>query len=341
MSYKDYKKVVMEHFNVREPENLNVLLNINEADQNKVLNSLTGELYDIIVKKSTDIDFGTIPESKGDIEKIENYEALLQCLNTIKSILIEYKQDVNPIASIQTAISNVQARRELFEKSFALKVEMPVLMYNLTVLSIVTSTSLMMQTIIDFIKDAGETKFDIKFDKIKYVKSKECVLFNSLEDFNKSCANKSFDESMEHVIKSTSKQLLGVDPLTIVAVGTVAAIILNIIPILREMVFFFYHTKQSMADFFQIQADLLQVNSEYVKNNSVDGRSDKERKEIAKKQMKIVEKFRKIGNAFEVEVKTADSKAKKDIAASNKKYDVSELVDGKLDSYDSEPNSIF
>lgn len=235
----------------------------------------------------------------------------------IKSILVEYRQDLDPVENIQEAIQNIQDRKDTFMKAFNLNMDFPILLYNTIVLSIVSSVSLIIATSIEFIKDAGDQGFDIKFDKVSYVKSKNSILYQNLTKFNKECKNGEIDKCLNHIISTGTKQLMGVDALTVVGFAAVVAILINIVPIMRELVFFFFHAKQSVADYFAIQADLLQINSEYVRNNTLAG-TEKERKEIAKKQSKIAQKFRKIANAFEVNVKTSEKKAQKDIKDSKK-----------------------
>ena len=110
-----------------------------------------------------------------------------------------------------------------------------------------------------------------------YVKSKDNLLYTNLGRFNKSCATKEVDKCLEHVIKNGSRQLMG-DTLAIVSVMAVIGIIVSIIPIMRELIFFFFNTKQQISDYFTIQADLLAINAEYVKQNSVMGKTDKERR---------------------------------------------------------------
>ena len=332
MSLRNYDEIIREYFDLTNYRDLKILNHINEADQNKVLESLTSKLYKSIMDKVDDIDFGTIPNTKGDITKLQNYDQLIECINVIKQILVEYRQDLTPVTVIQTAISNVQQRKDMFEKAFAFKLDLPILLYNTIVLSIVSSVSLIIATSIEFIKDAGSQEYSIKFDKVAYVRSKDNILYQNLVRFNNACANGQVDACIEHVIKSGSKQLMGVDTLTIVGVAAVIGIIANIIPIMRELVFFFYHAKQSISDYFEIQADLLAINAEYVKNNSLSGRDASERKEIAKKQSKIADQFRKIGNALAIDAKTSEAKATKDVKDSERKYSLNEITPEKLDS---------
>lgn len=341
MITKAYESIITEHFNISDDYTRHTLLNINEADQNKVMESLTSKLYQSIMDKVADIDFGSIPDSKGDITQVQNYDNLINCIGVIKDILIEYKQDLEPVNTITEAISNVQARVDTWRKGFALKLDLPVLLYDTIVLSIVSSVSLVIATSIEFIKDAGDTSFSIKFDKVQYVKTKDSVLFDNLKKFNQSCQSGELDRSLEHVFKAASKQLTGLGVLTVVGVVGVVGIIINIIPILRELVFFFYNTKQTISDYFAIQADLLQINAEYVKDNPNLNLSTTERKDVVKKQSKVVEVFRKISNSLAIDSKTAQSKAAKDVEANKKKYNVNDIVDQKLDSADDDNSSIF
>lgn len=341
MVSKAYSSIIQEYFDITDDYTRHTLLTINEADQNRVLESLTSKLYQSIMNKAADIDFGSIPDSKGDITQIDNYDQLIECINIIRDILVEYKQDLSTINIVTDAIDNVQARIDLWRKGFALKLDLPVLMYNTIVLSIVSSVSLLIATSIEFIKDAGDASYNIKFDKVTYAKSKDNILFNNLKRFNSSCKSGELDRSLEHVFKAAKKQFTGLDVLTVVSIVGVVGIITNIIPILRELVFFFYNTKQTISDYFAIQADLLQINTEYVKENPNLTLSASERKEVIKKQSKIVGVFRKIANAMAIDHKSAEAKTNKDVEDNKKKYNVNDIVDSKLDSAEASNSSIF
>lgn len=331
MASRIYEDIIMEHFDINDDYTRKTLLSINEADQNKVLESLTSKLYSSIMEKVDDIDFGSIPDSKGDITKIENYDKLLETIGVIKSILVEFRQETTIVDTIQLAIENVQSRKDLFTKGFMYNLDLPIVMYNTIVLSIISATSLIIATSIEFVKDAGSGDYNVKFDKVAYVKSKDNLLYSNLARFNKACATKEVDRCIEHVIKNGSRQLTG-DTLLIVSIMATIGIIVSIIPLLRELIFFFFNTKQQISDYFTIQADLLTINAEYVKQNSMMGKSDKERKIIAKKQTKYADMFRKIGNDLAVDAKTADMKTKKDLKNEDKKYKLQEVTPEKLDS---------
>ena len=336
-----YDSVIQEHFDIQDHNTRRTLLSIDEADQTKVLESLTGKLYESIMEKVDDIDFGSIPETKGDITKVENYDKLLECINVIKEILISYKQNTDPVDNILLAIKNVSDRKDLFSKAYAFNLVLPILLYQTVTLSIVSSVSLIIATSIEFVKDAGADNYSIKFDKVAYAKSKDNMLYQNLVKFNKCCSNGDIDRCLDQIFTVNSKHLLGLDALGIVSIFATIGIITNIIPIMRELVFFFYNTRQSMSDYFTIQAELLQVNAELVRNNNVSTTSTKDRREIARKQQAISDFFKKIGNALSVDVKTSEAKAKKQVAENKKLYKIDDIDVDKLESLDSGTSSIF
>lgn len=328
---RDYDKIITEHFDITHNETRKVLLNINEADQNQVLTALTSRLYEHIVEKVDDIDFGTIPNSKGDITMVDNYDRLVDCTNVIESLLVEYKQDLKPIKTIKDAIENVKTRKELFQKGFRYQVELPMITYSTIVLSIISSTSFLVSTCIEFIKIPSQEEFGVILDKVALVKTKSNLLFNNLERFNIACDKKQIDNCLDVVIKNNMKNLTGVEVGFVVGGIAMAGLILNIIPILRELIFFFYYSRTRVSDYFDIQADLLQMNAYAVQNNDTMKKADRER--IAKKQMKIVELFRKISNKVAIDTKESEVKATKEIVKSkDDKVKTSDIMDSVPDS---------
>ena len=93
MRESDFDVVLKEYFDTNDRKTMKTLLSLNEADQNQAMVALATKLYEKIVAKVDDIDFGTIPASKGDITKIGNFMEMRDCMNTIREILVHYKQD--------------------------------------------------------------------------------------------------------------------------------------------------------------------------------------------------------------------------------------------------------
>ena len=330
---KDFDGIVAEHMDLQDHDTLNTICSINEADRAAVLTSLTSKLYDNIVDKVDDIDFGSIATSRGDITKIENYERLLDCIELMRSIVEEYNQSTEPIDVVSDAITNVRNRTRLWTKCYAMNLEMPIILYQSIVMACVSSISLLISTSIEFIKNTDDGTYTAALDKVAYNKTSVNLLYTNLKKFNQACKSKQIDDAVEQVIAMNAKQFTGGITTLLGGGAAMIAIISLIVPMLRELIFFFYNAKQSVSDFFAVQADLLEVNANNVQYKSEI--PDEKKLKIANRQTKIAGKFRGISNAFAIKMKKAQKDADDSITREKKKYKISDITDGKLDSDDS------
>ena len=330
---KDFDAIVSEHMDLQDSATLNTICSINEADRAAVLTSLTSKLYDNIVDKVDDIDFGSIATSRGDITKIENYERLLDCIELMRSIVKEYHQDTEPIDVVSDAIANVRERTRLWEKSYAMNLELPIILYQSIVMACVSSISLLISTSIEFIKNTDDGTYTAALDKVAYNKTNVNLLYTNLKKFNTACKTKQIDDVVNQVISMNAKQFTGGIGAILGGGAAMVAIISLVVPMLRELVFFFYNAKQSVSDFFAVQADLLEVNANNVQYKSEI--PDEKKVKIADRQNKIAGKFRNVSNAFAIKMKKAQKDADDSITKEKRKYKISDVSDGKLDSDDS------
>lgn len=294
-----------------------------EAEHNSTLTNLTSKLYDQIVKKAHNIDYGEIPKTKGDIGKLSNYEDLMDTLGIIRGIVKEYKQDTKPVDEISVAVSNLSGRKDMFERAFRYDCELPMLMYNNLVLAVIAGVSFMITSCIEFIKAPRDETFTIQLDKVAYNKSKDALLYNSLSKFNKSCESGDFDKAMNLILDKKIRKFTGIA----IGTGIIAGIVLlvNIIPLLRELTYFFFYVKNNISDFFAVQADLLTMNAYNVRRN--EALDDAEKDDIVEKQLAIASKFRDVSNKFAIDRKKAEVEATRDIEKSGKKYKLDQNAD--------------
>ncbi len=332
--YRDhvYNKAITEYFNMTDRKTTKVLTHLNEAGQNTVLMNLTSKLYDKIVSKCDDIDYGEIPATKGDITKLSKYNDMKETISIMHDILKEYNQDTGPVDELSVALSNVEARKDLFERAYRYNSELPIAMYCNVVLGIISGISYMIATSIEFIKDPGTESFRVALDKMSYAKTKDHMIYSTLKSFNKTCANKDFDRAMEAVLKASTKNFTGGVVLGGIAIG-ILGVILVLIPVLRELIFLFYYTRMRISDFFDIQADLLQANAYALESNTTLNKT--EQKKVMAKQLKTVEHFRKISNAFAIEIKKAEVASVKE----KRQDDETKMLIDDIDGLDSSSGS--
>ena len=169
---EEYTRAMNEFFDITDRETRKVLLAVNEADQNKVLVSLTSKLYDNVVDRVDDIDFGEIERSRGDIEKLPNFETLHECLNNMARLLIEFKQDTKPVDTIAESVADIIESKGVWTKAYAVNAELPMITYNTIVLAIIEATSYMVSMCVDFVKSPSQDTMQIMIDKSALTKSK-------------------------------------------------------------------------------------------------------------------------------------------------------------------------
>lgn len=326
-----YNKCITEYFDISDKETRKVLLSIDEVDQDQILTNLTSKLYDSIVNKVSDVDCGSIPQSAGDITKVENFEGMTDCLTTIRSLLETYKQPTEVVDTVILAMKNIADRVDLFTKAFKYDVELPMVMYNMLVLACIASTSFLISASIEFVKNPNDEAYSVSINKVGANQTSNLLMHQNLEKFNKACANGQFDKVMESVISTRVKNMAGVTAgVAILAGVAITAAILAIIPIIRELIFMFYLTRVRLTDYFEVQAALLEMNALNIEaSTTID---PKKRKEIIKRQASIASSFRKIANFVEVKTKDANSKALKEIGASNQKLKIKDVADQLPDS---------
>lgn len=343
---EEYTRAMNEFFDITDTETRKVLLAVNEADQNKVLVSLTSKLYDNVVDRVDDIDFGEIERTRGDIEKLPNFNTLHECLNNMARLLIEFKQDTKPVDTIAESVSDIIESKPIWTKAYAINAELPMITYNTIVLAIIEATSYMVSMCVEFVKSPSQDTMQIMIDRSALTKSKGHLLFKNLESFNDAYRKGQVEKAMTHIldetvskktIESSKKNFIGgigfyTGGAAVAAVVGVAGLLFCIIPIIRELIFLFFYYRVKISDFFEVQADLLQVNSYNVQNNRLDLTKD-ERKKISSKQMKVAEDFRKVARKIAVDGAQAEKSASKDIKSeSNKKYKADEIMDELPDS---------
>ncbi len=197
----DYMQIVSEAYDLSDPYIKKKVIFCNEAKRQENIENIVGRLYTHIKNDVTGIDFGTIPRSKGIITKIDNYNGLVDCINSIHDLVKSYNQPTKSVDELTTAINNIKNRERVFTKAFTLNIEFPIMLYNMTVTAIVSATSLLMSSSVEFIKN-GHDSFTTSLDKVGYIKSKDHLMIEYVSQFNRNCANGTIDKLVNSCIKN-------------------------------------------------------------------------------------------------------------------------------------------
>lgn len=331
---KEFKQIVSEYMDITDYKTNTRLYNLDEAEQNTVLLSLTNKLYQMIVAKIDDVEKGDIPKSRGDITRLPKYNQLKECAKTLTSIFEQYKEDTAPIKVIENAIDNLEDNSDVFVQSYMAKVDFGIMIYESVTLAVIGSLSYMIACCIEYVKDPKNDGLTIVMDKTGVAKVKEHLLYENLVKFNEACRTNDIENALRPLIKNRTQNLFGVGGLVLVKGLLIAVpVIIALIPLVKDLVYYFFAARQRVSVYFDIQADLLEMNANELKDNP-NITTDSDRKSVIRKQLQVARTFRQIADKLAVEAKTAENKADKEIKKDNKKYRIDDVETNPADASD-------
>lgn len=366
------------HLDFTDQDTLRLMTEASDS-QDKLLVALTSKLYEKILEKYEKIDFSSISRSRGDITKIEKYDSLVECVDIIHKLVVEYKEDTTPVDIVNSAIANIRSRDTMFKKAFVINSPVAVMTYNTMVLAIVESVSFLIATCVEYIKIPQAETFQMALDTVAYNKTRENLLFESLSSFNNGCKTGEFDEAMKvclnqtRIKESTTVDVMDDNPfkdpneietddsevvvhddnesiqedakeflskITVSTVGRVFYFFAKLlIPAIRYIVYWYYSKRQQKSDYYTTQATLIEMNAMQLQYNSTID-IDK-RREIFNKQMKIAEKYRSKANKYNVDYTVAKKNAEKMIDNENKAMRAKDLNMDSTISFDPSTSALF
>lgn len=286
-----------------------------ESETSAVNNAMVSNLYKSAIEKAH-IDFQDIPESKGDLTKYSGYKSMVDTVALLTELSRKMNVKLSELDTIRDAMSALVSHRELFEKGFRLDKEFIILQYNTLVYACVEAISVVISSYVDFVKRPDKVEFSIEKD----VRSNGTITLSNLEKFNKTVKQGQFTKVLTTIINTGNEKLIGAETLVVplLIMGGVAVLV----PLIRELVFSFYHSRMQLSDYLNQQAALLEMNKENMKASNM---SASERNAIVKKQQAHIEKLRRIADKVKVHTIMGDTKASMEIAKQNKNWTIGEV----------------
>lgn len=203
MILNNYNSLLREHFDFSDRQTTKFIKYINESDQqSQLLTALASALYDKIVDKCDKIDFGSIPRSRGDITKVDGYNNTVECINIIRKLVTEYKEDTGVIDIELTAIENMKSLRPIFIKAFNANSSFAMMYYNIMVASIQHSVSFLIAVAIQFIKDPNSKNIHMALDKAAYRDAESNMILEQIAQMNKAYSKGDLEKLLRESISS-------------------------------------------------------------------------------------------------------------------------------------------
>lgn len=319
-----FAKFISENMDMSDEVTRQCMFACNEAEQDRIMMSLTAKMYDALIDKADDIDFGEIPMSRGQMSKLSCYDKLQECMKLMYEMFKHFKENEAPLNTIMEAIRNVESREAIWKRAYNLNIELPMIMYNTTVMAIIDTIAYILAMCVDFIKSPGSDKFEVVIDKSRLIKSKNYMLYESLVKFNAACKNGSIDKAINACISNNVKNFVGGAALSIVGIVSFIVVVTGL---LKEFVFTFYYSKVKISDKIEEISNMIELNAYNIESGDVMIKTGSDAHRVAEKQMAAATRFRKLANAIAIDGKTAEAKATNEIAKSKKKATADDVLD--------------
>jgi hypothetical protein len=294
------------------------LLALSESDGLQISDKVVSQLYKFTLEKYHDVDFGTIPNSKGMITNLPEYKNITAGIELLRSLEIQSNEGkIEQIDTLEMALKNVEKYSKEFSLAYKMDKSLGIMLYEIITMAIIRCTSYMMGNAIMYVKDPTIKSFKSLFDG-----KEEDILIRNLKKFNLSVQKGEIAKLFDNIL--IRKEMVTAS--TLATMGIVIAILLFIIPALRELVYFYYNSRITIRDFIRLQADTLKNNIYALKYNS------KVNKKVIQKQEETLEKLNDIANKLTIDGEVASKKT--DVMIKNEKANIENIEPSTDNSQD-------
>jgi hypothetical protein len=314
--YQDIIKVSPIVMEASSPDDKKYMETMNKDDIHQINGTLIQGLYRTILERK-DCDFGDIPASKGDIEKCKYYKSTAECLDVLGELMVKNEIPTTDVDIIKEAIANVKRFKATFALAFDLNQDYLILFYNTIVMAIVDATSMVIAEYMNYLVGPEQSKYDSV--KSRNDKSRGRISLDNLQRFNNEVKVGHFDTMANYMLESQRKNFTGTG---IVIAGVVVVALVSIVPITRELIYFYYRSKVKLSDYLSMQADFLELNKLGVQASN---KTAQQKKEIIRKQEKIILKLRRRADKLKINDEDIGALAKKQVETDNKQFSLKNI----------------
>ena len=277
------------------------------------------------------IDFGDIPNSKGNIRVYSGYTSMLKTLETMEGLAKENDAEIvlDYTKIIRTAIDNIANLSSAYQKGFQEKAPYVALEYNTYVFTCVQATTALLYCFVDVIRDprANTNMIHLKTNKLRA----DQFYFDQLRKFNTVIEKQgiNYRKMLEKMCEGDKDHFIGAE--TIVGLTVISAVLFSIIPITRELIYQLYHFRTKVSDCLELQANFLELNKACLESNTA--LDPKKKEAIAKRQKDLATRLRRLSNVLQVKAGQAISKGQSDMNKDDKKLNIGALRNDVEDAF--------
>lgn len=289
------------------------LRSMNKQDLAQVNANLMQRLYKSMVEFNT-TDFGEIPDSMGDIEKLKCYKSTVECLDVVESLMKQNCINEPALGDTRMAISNIIRLKPYFMDAFKLKQEYIMVVYNTCVMAVLDATRLLITEFVNYMTGPNTEKFKLtgRTDKSRGLRSIEC-----LRTFNKLVKDNTVNDTFVGLNSSASNLSGGMAIPFAVIGGLIALLTLS-----RQLILYFYQSRVRYADYLEMEAMFLEANKLSVEASKL---PPEKKKKVLLKQEKVILTLRHMADDLKIKTEDADVSSRNMEKKQNSSWSLKEI----------------
>lgn len=314
--YPDIVKVSSIVTEASSSEDKKYMQGMNKDDIHQINGTLVQGLYKTVLDRR-DCDFGDIPDSQGDITKCKYYKSTWESLDVLGQLMTKNNIPTTEVDVVKESIANVKRFTSVFESAFHIKQDFLILTYNTIVMAVIDATSMIIADYMDYLLGPEQARYDSV--RSRNDRGRGRISYTNLQRFNEEVRVGHFETMANYMLDAQRKNFTGTG---IVIAGVVITAMVSIVPITRELIYFYYRTRVKVSDYLNVQADFLELNKLSVQASS---KSAQQKKEILKKQEKIILQCRRTADKLKINDEDIGVLARKQVADDNKGFSLQNI----------------
>lgn len=277
------------------------LMELLEDSRGAVHSSMLDMLYKQ-VNEVRKIDFAEIAKSKGNAASLSFSKEIEQAFDS----LAKSGKCVSDLSIVKDAWTNINRLTKSFSEGYKLNADLVMLTYESMVMAVLDGTSVLITRTASAVVKTKEKTANVSINVLARFNTavKKGTVTKMIQEVNKGALALSGG-------RSVSKEDFGVT----LALGSLAAAAIAIIPLVRELVFYFYFTRMKIANYLDQLKLYVQINEVEIKNNK--NFDSEKKKSIIEKQNSWIEKLDKVSDFIRVQQSTGEKSAKTQIKKGN------------------------
>ena len=316
----------LEHFLAEDMNDVKKIRSFSEGEKVENSKYVLDNMISFVMRKTSSMDYEAIEMTKGNIKNLKEYQTLRLTIKTLQDMKRQMNVTCPELDDVEKALQNVESLTGNFELGFKLDNTTIKLMYNNIVVAIICSTSHIIATHMEYIKEPTGN-YKAAFKRAGHMSNGYSILFTkNIAQFNRKCASGEIQKFLKLALDKRS--FAGV---SITTAGVIAVAGLVAIPIMREIIYQYYNIRMTLADNLRLQADFLLINQNNLKHNSKE----------AKSQAEIANRLIKLSDKIDVDMKTSSKKASHEIVEENKTLKLDRPSHNTDNSYEISDNSLL